>query len=149
MKNKKGFTLVELLVVIALLGLLITISIPIGLKVSKQIKEKMLETKIETIEKGAIVWGQNNKRLLNQSCTINETVYNKCLRTTIDNLLTENVFKEDEKRDINGDGTKEKVLINPVTNEPLNNCNVNIYIKNKRVYAKYDKEDIDTTKCYY
>jgi len=139
MKIKKGFTLVELLVVIVLVGLLVAIAVPAGLTVSKKVKQKMLENKIELIESGAIAYGQSNKSLLDHSCTIDGTTYNRCYSASIKNLLKENVFKEDDIID------DEKVLTNPVINDQLNYCKVYIYIKNKRVYAKYD---INGNGCY-
>ena len=50
--NNKGFTLVELLTVIVIIGLLIAISIPATSKIMKASKEKAYNTKIEFIENG-------------------------------------------------------------------------------------------------
>lgn len=60
MKNK-GFTLVELLAVIVILGLILAIAIPSSFKLSKNVKTKAYKTKIEQIEKGAgEMYGTNN-----------------------------------------------------------------------------------------
>lgn len=154
--NKNGFTLVELLVVIALIGLLTVIAVPSALTISKKVKQSMMDSKIELIESGSIVWGQNNKSDIytlpyastvpdDAKCTKANTDSNvkSCIRKTIDVMLnTENAFKEDEQAE---DGTK--LLINPTTDASINNCYVEIYIKNKRVYAKYDTDPKAT--CYY
>ena len=47
--NKKGFTLVELLAVIIILGLLITITTTSVLSVTKETKAKMKETQLESL----------------------------------------------------------------------------------------------------
>ena len=46
MKNKKGFTIPELLAVIVILGILITISIGVYNGISIRLKENILYTKI-------------------------------------------------------------------------------------------------------
>lgn len=140
--NKNGFTLVELLVVITLIGLLTVIAVPSALTISKKVKQSMMDSKIELIESGSIVWGQNNESDIKthastENCS-SVTGYTYCVRKTINVMLnTENAFKEDE---MNEDGTT-KLLINPTTDESINDCFVEIYIKNKRVYAKYDTEN--------
>ena len=48
--NKNGFTLVELLAVIALLALIIIIAVPTISNFSGNIKENMLDKKIQMIE---------------------------------------------------------------------------------------------------
>ncbi len=58
--NKKGFTLVEVLVVIAILGALIVLLIPTLGGYGKQAKEKVLKTKITSIELAAAQWAQTN-----------------------------------------------------------------------------------------
>ncbi len=61
MKNKKGFTLVELLAVIVLLGVLIGIAVPSVLGISKKVKEKMRDSKLDTIEVAIEQWAEDNK----------------------------------------------------------------------------------------
>lgn len=50
MKSKKGFTLVELMVVIIILGILVAIAIPIYNNVTKSAKENACKANIRTIQ---------------------------------------------------------------------------------------------------
>lgn len=146
--NKNGFTLVELLVVITLIGLLTVIAVPASLTISKKVKQNMMDSKIELIESGAIVWGQNNKSEISNTTGCSDTSATRCITYTIGQMLNDSdkkAFKEDK---IDEDGTT-KLLINPTTDESINDCIIEIYIKNKRVYADYKTSDVGTTKCYY
>ncbi len=53
-KNEKGFTLVELMVVVAILGVLVAIAIPVYNNVTEAAKEKAHDSNVRIIE-GAIV----------------------------------------------------------------------------------------------
>ena len=88
MNNKRGFTIVELVSVIIIIGLLLVITIPVGINTAKRIKINMLDTKIETIEKNAIIWGQNNRDTIVSSanmCTIDGIKYT-CITKKIDSV---------------------------------------------------------------
>ena len=50
LKNKKGFTLVELMVVVAILGVLVAVAIPVYNNVTDNAKDKTCETNVRTIE---------------------------------------------------------------------------------------------------
>ena len=77
MKNK-GFTLVELLVVIILIGLLVAISIPAASKIIKNSKEKGYATKIQFIESEAILYGDSNKDYVRQGIDFNTNETHTC-----------------------------------------------------------------------
>ena len=60
MKNKKGFTLVELLGVITILGILALIAMPTIDVIMTKNREKVYNTQIETIKNGLKTWGDGN-----------------------------------------------------------------------------------------
>lgn len=63
MKNKKGFTLIEILTVIGLIGIILIIAIPAINGIRKSIKERQLATIKEAIVSAAEVYAQNNQNL--------------------------------------------------------------------------------------
>lgn len=68
MKNNRGFTLVEIISVIALLGLIIGISVPSIMVASTNTKKKTLQTKVDNIEKAAVLYGQNHRENFTDDC---------------------------------------------------------------------------------
>lgn len=144
MLNKKGFTLVEILVVIALIGLLFGIGIPGVMKISEKMKERSYKTKVELIEQAGILWGQDNKtRLQTDKCdldgsnpTTNTNNYGretKCHILSIESLIKEDYLDADK---INEDNSVE--YYDGDNNNIKDTC-VWVYKKNNRVYAKYGK----------
>jgi len=148
--KKKGFSLIELIIIIAIMGLLIALAVPASLTISKKIKQNMLDAKIEMIESSLVIWAQNNKEIFSDydSCYKNKvnasSNITQCYSTLIGDLVN-NYEIFDEDRIVDGD----KQLINPITNESINACNVEIFVKNNRVYAEYITDDVGSTKCYY
>ncbi len=69
-QNKKGFTLVELLAVIAIMAILVMVAVPSYLAISKKIKSNMRDSKIATVETAAELWAQDNKNGCNTNLSI-------------------------------------------------------------------------------
>lgn len=137
MKNSNGFTLVELLSVIVLIGLLIGIGIPGINKISDNMNRKSLEKKISLVESSAILWGQDNKALLQKesNCTTDEGFYS-CYKITIKELIEEDYLDSENNK------ASDPVYNNPLTGENLVNasCEVFVYKKNNRVTAYFGSE---------
>lgn len=131
--SNKGFTLVELLSVIVLIGLLLGLAVPGINRISSNMKKKSYNTKINLIEQAAILWGQDNKTRLQKdnNCYANIP---KCYKKSIKDLVDDGY--------LDGDNNDKKV-VNPENNINLYDmgyCFVYVYKKNNRVYAKFDKE---------
>lgn len=172
--NKKGFTLVEVISVIALLGLIIGLAVPGVMRSSKKAKERTLNTKIKNIEKAAILYGQDNRN------SFTKTEVDTCLQTycpkdssnnPIDNcycfkniITVEDLAEAVQGKDENGNELKGyieyddfddvgKGIIYNSTDESknINNCEIQIYQKYGKIYAVYTKTSSNgdsITKCW-
>ena len=72
--NKKGFTLVELLVVVVIIAVLSIIIVPSVINVNKNINKRLLSEKIENIESSAILYANNNEEIFNDLLTLSYLV---------------------------------------------------------------------------
>lgn len=96
---KKGFTLVELLAVITLLGLLSLIVVPVVDKLIKDSEEELYQTQIKNIEDGAKNWASKNIFNLPESGYIDKTICelerDGFLEIDMKNPKTEELFYKD------------------------------------------------------
>ena len=132
----KGFTLIEMLVVIIILALVSTLSYTGITAFNRNIKKNMWEEKTTIIEKAAVDFGTDNKNILVGSCTIDGKTVNNCKKVTVQELINKGYLNTKETDE---DGNKV------ITNDTIeygedgyyaNTMNVNVYLKNNVVYAK-------------
>ena len=99
--SKKGFTLIEILVVLIIVGVLLGIAIPSTLAVRNRANRSLYCTRIAIIEANALRWGRNNEEILK----IDEEAG---LKTTISiNTLLDLGYVNEEE------------ITDPRTNEPM------------------------------
>ena len=60
MLNKKGFSLVELMIVVVIMGILIAVAIPLYNNITRNAKDKTCASNIDTIENAAVVYMTEN-----------------------------------------------------------------------------------------
>lgn len=125
MKRNKGFTLVELISILTILGIIALITIPIMTKTINKSKEKALRE-----QKAAIVESAKKYAL-----DIAEDLpkYEGDIYTVSISTLRNSPYLEEDN------------IINPVTNKAMNGC-VNITYSGSK--GKYSYEYVDTCKTY-
>ena len=104
---KKGFTLIELVGVILLLGVLVTIAVPSYNYVRKNINENLYEEKVTMILSASKLYAKDNEELFIDKDEIT---------ITVDDLINNNYIESEE----NGK------IINPVNNSEMNNIKIQI-----------------------
>jgi prepilin-type N-terminal cleavage/methylation domain-containing protein len=124
MKNKKGFTLIEILCVIVLIGILSVIATISIVNLSSKSKENLYCAKIELIENIAESYGIKYELELNNS---NE-LYNgyKSLKIKVRTLVDAGKLEPDKKNDV----------INPKDNTIMNDIDIILYLKNNQIKAE-------------
>lgn len=140
--GKRGFTLVELLLVIVLLGIIAVIAIPTVGVITRALQNKMLEEKITFIEEAAELYGQDFKDSVINS-TLNYNGYN-CITINVIDLVPNYLDKDSDE-----DGCKDnkKCIVNPIDETKyLDSESVIIYYRNRRIKAKY-VVDSSKDKC--
>ena len=108
MKNKQGFTLVELLAVIVILALLATMITPAFLTIQKKIKGKMFDAKDKMIREAAVLYAEKNHVSNNTKISVLDLCTNKFL-------------------DVDKDcAEKCSCQLNPVKNASMDGCEITI-----------------------
>lgn len=161
--NNKGFTLVEIIAVIALLGLVIGICVPSVMNASENVKKKNLKNKVESIENAAVLYGQDHRENFGTECSDDEKTcdgkssdlcicYDKII--TVGDLLSSEKVRDEYGEEVEigpylnyDDGTSD--ITNSVSGESLMNCEIQIYKKYNKIYAVYLDRDTQDEICWY
>jgi len=138
--NKKGFTLTELLVVVAIIGILSVIIVPSVIKINSNINKRLYSQKEEYIKSAAEMYASNNPDLFNGTDT--NYVY-------VHQLIANNYLEYDEEVGKNcslEEGDKSAgCLINPTDKSSMNNYLVKITKKNVGIVAEIVTETDNTS----
>ena len=130
MKNKKGFTLIEILCVVALLAVITTIASASVINLSKASKENLYCAKLELIESAAKTYSASLIYELNQSTTYYEGY--KSITITINDLIKSGNLSPD----------KDDSVLSPLNNDVMNDLEIILYLKNNQVYVAIDDNNV-------
>ena len=131
--SKKGFTLVEILVVIVLISLILGLGIPGIMKLSENSKKRTYKQKVSLIESAGVAWGNNNKTLLKSTtCDIDGIEYD-CYKVSVERLIEDDYLNSEKNGEIAYSDPTDN------TKSLIDNC-VFIYKKNNRVYSKFSEK---------
>jgi prepilin-type N-terminal cleavage/methylation domain-containing protein len=134
MKNK-GFTLVELLAVIVIMGIILLVAVPSVFGISKTVKDNMFCTKVHNLESAAKLYGNDYQDDFDDRGYIKVDV-----KTIIDN----NLYKKEIDDCVLGNDDNGCV-IDPRDDSVMDNNTITIVKTGSRFYAYYDfinEEDI-------
>jgi len=129
--NKKGFTLVELLVVVVIIAILSIIIVPSVIKVNKNINKRLLSEKLENIESSAILYANNNEEIFNGT----DVVYVYVYELVDANYMTPDVNASTEN--CTGEHTSKGCVIDPTDKTSINNSYVILRKEGAGVTATY------------
>ena len=128
--NKAGFTLTEILVVIVIVGIIISISIPSVIEIRKRINIRLFEGKKDQILVAAELYGQD-KGIVDDTIIY---VYN----LIDENYLNSEVDHNDSNCSLGN--TLNGCILNPIDDSSLNEVKILLKKKGKSVIAIWDSE---------
>ncbi len=123
MKNKIGFTILEILAVIVIIATVTAIAVPSIFKITNKARERLYCSKLEIVQKSAERYADDNN--LANICSIDNIEYD-CESITIQDLINGNY--------IDSDGL-DGAFLDPRNNTSLNTKEVLVYEKDSRSYA--------------
>lgn len=114
--SKKGFTLTELLAVIAIIAIITLIAVPSIIAINRRMNERMFESKKELIISSAELYARDNPDIFNGQTEVKKYVYE---------LINAGYLKPDVKNNEGKcSGNEEGCLIDPRDKSSLNNEHV-------------------------
>ncbi len=130
MKNKKGFTLVELLSVIVILALISVIATTGIITLSNKSKENMYCAKLEMISSVARDYAVKYEYELNNS----KELFNgyKSIKIKINDLIDAGKLETD----------KDNKVLNPIDDSNLNDKEIILYLKNNSINVYIDSNNV-------
>lgn len=138
--NKKGFTLVELMAAIVILGVLMGVAVPNVLSIYKNMKIKYFCEKVSTIEQAATLYGQDK---YGEEVTTNSNELSLAKVSVLD-LVKAGYVKKDDDNCQTSSNTSNCVK-DPRDDSSLDRTKVEIYTKSRRIYARYIYTNTDAT----
>ena len=136
--NKKGFTLVELLVVIVIIAVLSVIIVPSVININKNINKRLLSEKIENIESSAILYANNNEEIFNGT----DVVYIYVYELVDSNYMTVDATAGADNCKTDTEKSSIGCVIDPTDKTSINNNYVILRKEGAGVTATY----VDTTE---
>jgi len=144
--NKKGLTLVELIVVITILGIIIILVASQMSNIQRNLQIGMFCTKVQAIEQAAVQWGQDNRGQIHRivggpagqiGANKNQIigVVPASSRVTIAQLVTGNYLPAD-----NNAGQ----VLDPRNDQSMNSAHIYVFIRHNRVHAIFRTGNADT-----
>jgi len=131
--NNKGFTMVEIIAVIAILGLLVVITTPAYNSISSNIKEKNYNSKKSTIESQTLSYVEKY---------LKDKVYDGTKKDGSGNIITEKLCIKIEyliqNGIINSDSEKEEYIENDINGDLYGDIEENENYKEAYVFVNYD-----------
>ena len=133
MKNNKGFTFVELLVVIALLSIVLILTISQVQRVNNNSKIKLCKNKLSLIEESLDLYLTNNRSLFSSGGLCDEEPVSGICYTSVLKIAEQGIIDYD----------KDENIINPVNNKILNDYKVKIIYdsSNDKFSSEIQKEN--------
>lgn len=140
MQKNKGFTLVELLAVIVILGILAVVAVPNVNSLMNKSKNNMFCKKVESIESAAKYYAQDN--LSNLITEDKMVIANKI---PIRLLVEKGYLKKDDDNCTIG----VNCVTDPRDKSSLDNNYIDIYSENNRLYGRYlyNSDDANNKVC--
>ncbi len=115
LSNNKGFTLVELIVTVALISLVVILVVPSALDIVTNSKQELYNIQIKDIVTASKIYYEDCQYGLKSPLCQNDSP----VTITIKDLLG-------IKNNQTNDTLNKKKIINPITNEDITNCQITI-----------------------
>ena len=119
---KKGFTLVELLAVVALIAILSLVATVSFMKISNDTKKNMYFAKTDQLLADAKRYGEDNKAAF-------ESEFDCFIEVSVADLIFEGYSKKEQEN--------TPFIENPYTSASMDSDVIRLYQKNNRIYAYY------------
>ena len=140
MKNKNGFTLVELVITIFIIGKLTSASAVIFTKINKEQKQKLSDNNIKLIESAAVKYGEAHKKDIMNGTAVSYTD-NGLSKINNDQAYVSYIDLDSLKYLGYLSGINDDTFDNEIKNKTFDNdnadTNIYLYIENNKVKAKY------------
>lgn len=131
--NNKGFTLVEILAVLIILGIVMALSIPAYQGVFRETKRSNYNSKILEIEIAANKYGEKIKDEIKDST-------DSCVDTSVSELITKGVLVSEDKID--------NVIYSPIDETPMNSKVRMCYCRKKFEVKSFYIEEFNENNTY-
>ena len=124
MKKNKGFTLIEILIVVIIIGIIFTIGVTSSLGSSKRLNEKLYNERVDLVLTAAKQFGQASTDLFTGTCSyLDEPVSDaKCFNISMQSLVDNNYLKAED-------------IIDPRDKSSMKDTNIEVQFYYDKVYA--------------